>query len=352
MTVLDGCQLHELSMEAVADAAGVGKPVLYTVFRTRGELVAALLRREHHRGIDQVRAAMPDDLTVLGPTGAYAATISAFLQVVLENPTRWRLILTMPDSAPREYRDALRASRSSILAQAEELAKAGIALIPAHGAAGSSAVGSHDAVVRRDARPTGGQRPRHVSARASGGVRPNRDVAARLELRPKYRTRVIPAAALGISQNTTPAAGRRVHRGADGVAGGDHLAPPATTHLIGELAQHDRTLVAVGDRAVAQHASRGHLVPGDDGIQKLFDTSPRTSCRAAAGPADTLRYHRDPGCAAVHGPAAATAAVTSRRGAASGPSSSAVPSVRAVAQLPSPHWTLEGRSADASARRA
>jgi len=131
MTVLDDCQLHELSMEAVADAAGVGKPVLYTVFRKRGELVAALLRREHRLGIDQVRAAMPDDLTVLGPTGAYAATISAFLRVVLENPTRWRLILTMPDSAPREYRDALRASRSSILAQAEELAKAGIALIPA-----------------------------------------------------------------------------------------------------------------------------------------------------------------------------------------------------------------------------
>ncbi|MDX1884905.1 TetR/AcrR family transcriptional regulator [Mycolicibacterium sp. 120270] len=131
MTVLADCQLHELSMEAVAEAAGVGKPVLYTVFRTRGELVAALLRREHGRGIEQVRAAMPDDLTVLGPTGAYAATVSAFLHVVLENPTRWRLILTLPDSAPREYRDALRSARGLILAQAEELAKAGIALTPA-----------------------------------------------------------------------------------------------------------------------------------------------------------------------------------------------------------------------------
>jgi AcrR family transcriptional regulator len=130
MTVLGGCQLHEVRMEAVAEAAGVGKPVLYTVFRTRGELVTALLRREHHRGIEQVRAAMPDDLTVLGPTGASAATVSAFLQVVLENPTRWRLILTMPDSAPREYRGALQKARSSILAQAEELAKAGIALTP------------------------------------------------------------------------------------------------------------------------------------------------------------------------------------------------------------------------------
>jgi AcrR family transcriptional regulator len=130
MTVLGGCQLPELSMEAVADAAGVGKPVLYTAFRTRSELVAALLRREHQRGLAQVRAAMPGDLTLQGPTGAYAATVSAFLRVVLDNPTRWRLILTVPDSAPREYRDALRHARSSILAQAEELAKAGIALQP------------------------------------------------------------------------------------------------------------------------------------------------------------------------------------------------------------------------------
>lgn len=130
MKVLADSPLHELSMEAVADAAGVGKPVLYTVFRTRGELVSALLQREHLLGVAQVRAAMPDDLTVRGPRGAYAATVSAFLEVVLENPTRWRLILTLPDSAPREYRDDLRRARSSILSNAEQLAKAGIALDP------------------------------------------------------------------------------------------------------------------------------------------------------------------------------------------------------------------------------
>jgi len=128
MTVLAESQLHELSMEAVAEAAGVGKPVLYTVFRTRTALVSALLRREHQRGVAQVTAAMPDDLTLRGPTRAYAATISAFLEVVLANPTRWRLILTLPDSAPREYRDDLRRARSSILAKAEQLAKAGVAM--------------------------------------------------------------------------------------------------------------------------------------------------------------------------------------------------------------------------------
>jgi hypothetical protein len=48
----------------------------------------------------------------------------------LENPARWRLILTVPDSAPREYRDALRRARGSILDQAQMLAKAGVALDP------------------------------------------------------------------------------------------------------------------------------------------------------------------------------------------------------------------------------
>ena len=64
------------------------------------ELVSALLSREHQRGLDQVLAGMPEDLTVSGPTGTYAATVSAFLRVVLDNPARWRLILTLPDSAP------------------------------------------------------------------------------------------------------------------------------------------------------------------------------------------------------------------------------------------------------------
>jgi AcrR family transcriptional regulator len=130
LVALADCELHELSMEAVADAAGVGKPVLYTAFGTRGELVDALLHREHERGVAQVLAAMPDDLTILGATNAYAATVKAFLAAALDDPARWRLILTVPDSAPREYRDALRRGRSAIVLQAELLAKAGIALEP------------------------------------------------------------------------------------------------------------------------------------------------------------------------------------------------------------------------------
>lgn len=130
LTVLSTAGLHELNMEAVAAAADVAKAVVYTAFDTRTELVEALLQRELKQGLAELRNAMPDDLHDQEPTAAYAATISAFLQAVLENPSRWRLILTIPDSAPRDYRDSLRNARRVITDQAEELARAAADLTP------------------------------------------------------------------------------------------------------------------------------------------------------------------------------------------------------------------------------
>ncbi|MEV6337279.1 TetR/AcrR family transcriptional regulator [Nocardia vinacea] len=128
--VLHRTELPELSMEAVAQEAGVGKPVLYTVFRTRAELVAALLDRERERGLDQVVEAMPTDLIGSDPVVAASATVEAFVGMALENPTRWRLILATPGGAPREYREALRNSRAIILDHAEALVRMGLALEP------------------------------------------------------------------------------------------------------------------------------------------------------------------------------------------------------------------------------
>lgn len=129
-TVLGRVELHELSMEAVAHEAGVGKPVLYTVFKTRAELVAALLERERERGIDQVAATLPTDLLGADPVVAASATVAAFVGVALENPTRWRLILATPGTAPDEYRAALRDSRTGVFEQAEALVRIGAALDP------------------------------------------------------------------------------------------------------------------------------------------------------------------------------------------------------------------------------
>ncbi|MFF3573163.1 TetR/AcrR family transcriptional regulator [Nocardia jiangxiensis] len=129
-TVLGRVELHELSMEAVAQEAGVGKPVLYTVFSTRAELVAALLERERERSLEQVAATLPADLLGSDPVSAASATVEAFVGVALENPTRWRLILATPASAPDEYRAALRNSRAEVIERADALVRMGTALDP------------------------------------------------------------------------------------------------------------------------------------------------------------------------------------------------------------------------------
>ncbi|MDO3647186.1 TetR/AcrR family transcriptional regulator [Nocardia mangyaensis] len=128
--VLGRLELHELSMEAVAQEAGVGKPVLYTVFKTRAELVEALLERESERGLAQIADTLPENLIGSDPIEAALATVEAFVDVALANPTRWRLILATPASAPDEYRAALRNSRADILERAESLVRVGIAMLP------------------------------------------------------------------------------------------------------------------------------------------------------------------------------------------------------------------------------
>nr|WP_246461547.1 TetR/AcrR family transcriptional regulator [Nocardia transvalensis] len=128
--VLGRTDLHELSMEAVAQEAGVGKPVLYTVFKTRADLVRALVERERERGLEQVAETLPADLAGADPVVAASAAVETFVGVVLANPTRWRLILATPGSAPDEYRAALRSSRTGIFDQAVALIHMGAALDP------------------------------------------------------------------------------------------------------------------------------------------------------------------------------------------------------------------------------
>jgi AcrR family transcriptional regulator len=152
LTVLHHSGLHDLSMEAVAAAADIGKPVLYKAFRTRSELVETLLERELARGIAEVRGTLPADLATTEPTAAYAATISAFLQAVIDNPTRWRLILTMPDSAPHDYREALRNARSVMLTESEALARSGAVMMPEPLAGLDSALLGHAMLSRAEMR--------------------------------------------------------------------------------------------------------------------------------------------------------------------------------------------------------
>lgn len=115
-----------LTMEAVARAAGVTKPVLYELFANRGEVITALLAREAERATAQVLAALPTDFADRTPDDAFADAVDVFVRAVVECPDRWRLVLLPPEGTPKEFREQVELVRAGVLAQVEALAALGL----------------------------------------------------------------------------------------------------------------------------------------------------------------------------------------------------------------------------------
>ena len=79
------------SMTAIADAAGVTKPVVYACFPSKDELFRALLRREEERILEEIQSAFasadlsdPEETLIEGYTG--------FLRAVAASPEVYKLI--------------------------------------------------------------------------------------------------------------------------------------------------------------------------------------------------------------------------------------------------------------------
>src|SRR5919206_471659 len=80
------------SMEAIAAAAGVTKPVVYDCYPSKEELFAELLRREEERVLGEVTAALPRDLDLDDPEPTLARGFIAFLRAVARSPDAYRVI--------------------------------------------------------------------------------------------------------------------------------------------------------------------------------------------------------------------------------------------------------------------
>src|SRR5882757_3504391 len=79
------------SMDAVARAAGVTKPVVYACFPGKDELFRALLRREEERILAEIQAAFAgSDLS--DPEGTLIEGFTGFLRAVAASPEVYRLI--------------------------------------------------------------------------------------------------------------------------------------------------------------------------------------------------------------------------------------------------------------------
>ena len=81
------------SMDAIARAAGVSKPVVYDCFSSKDELFTALLDREEERVLGETRSALLTGGGGEDPEGTLVRGFEAFLKAVADSPDVYRVIL-------------------------------------------------------------------------------------------------------------------------------------------------------------------------------------------------------------------------------------------------------------------
>ena len=79
------------SMQAVANEAGVTKPVVYACFASKDELFRALLRREESRILTEIQGAF-ENADLSDPETTLTDGFVGFLRAVAESPDVYRLI--------------------------------------------------------------------------------------------------------------------------------------------------------------------------------------------------------------------------------------------------------------------
>lgn len=107
-----------VSVDGVAKACGVTRPVVYGVFEDRTAMLAALFARGEDRalaGLAQVFPAVPGPGEDVDPDELLLQGITAYLETVAADPDTWRIILVPPEGAPPELEQRVNAQRRVML---------------------------------------------------------------------------------------------------------------------------------------------------------------------------------------------------------------------------------------------
>ena len=107
---------HALSIDSVAKAAGISRPIVYQHFGDLTGLLNAVVDREGERAVAQLAALLPTEVTT-DPREQLVGALGAFLEAVNAEPVRWRLILMPPEGAPEVMRARFQRERSDVTAQ-------------------------------------------------------------------------------------------------------------------------------------------------------------------------------------------------------------------------------------------
>jgi AcrR family transcriptional regulator len=106
---------HAVSIEAVARAAGVSRPVVYNHFSDLGGLLEALVDREGERALGQLRAVLPTSLDPSQPSEPLIAALRGYLEAVQADPLTWTLVLMPQEGAPDVLRERIASGRAAVI---------------------------------------------------------------------------------------------------------------------------------------------------------------------------------------------------------------------------------------------
>jgi AcrR family transcriptional regulator len=113
----------KVSIEAIARAAGVTRPVVYDHFSDLGELLRELIDREERLAMEQLVDLLPSDPEHDDPPEILAAAVRHFLDAVTGRPDTWKLILWPLEGTPDLVRQHVRSNRASLLARIEDVVR-------------------------------------------------------------------------------------------------------------------------------------------------------------------------------------------------------------------------------------
>ncbi|MBV9680352.1 MAG: TetR/AcrR family transcriptional regulator [Solirubrobacterales bacterium] len=110
-----------ISIEAIARAAGITRPVVYDHFADLNRLLHAVVEREERISLDQLAEVVPDEPGDQAPRELLARGVSRFLDAVMSRPATWRIILLPLEGTPPIVRQHVEAGRTEVLARIQRL---------------------------------------------------------------------------------------------------------------------------------------------------------------------------------------------------------------------------------------
>lgn len=108
---------HGVTIEAIAQAAGVTRATVYQHFPQLHALLEAVIERETSRALAQLSETALPQLTEGDPRELMLESLRAYLMAVQSQPRTWRLILMPPEGAPAALHAAIADGRATVLDQ-------------------------------------------------------------------------------------------------------------------------------------------------------------------------------------------------------------------------------------------